>query len=690
MTFFSDPIKSKALIVYTPPSSVEGQAHAHLEKMHKLFMERSFKAQVADGRHFSDSWYGVETRLVATDLEKKIKPTIPEGAGASILVCANGEKPRHLGLGRTSVKGGHPVDVNTAAVIGSGAKMLAGLASKVLENQGILSLQTKLSEVMEERHFAIFQDPEAAKEITLDMLLSHTSGLQFHAEISRNEREGMTLDAILDAMCEEVSKDPKKKIQLTGVPGDGIYAYSNQISLAAVFLEKAYHRAYQAAHPESSERFTYADILRREVFEPLGMSRTSFVKPEENVMRAYRDDDGIPQSEDADIRDPMHQPAGGLWSTAADMGKLAQAFAKAFKSGEGLKSADGRKVLLSPESLEDFLRPRGVSGVTALGIDVVGSFFGKGGEISTYDFKFSFDRETGSYIVSLCNFKNSQKFGGEVADGRKPGYINHVIPTLDEMHARFAASKAPALVVGALQEIVEPLESLPLHSCDLFFYGGMGIIGMEAKNSQWLNWNGEILPIKQVGKNKFLITGEGLHAGKVVRFGKGNKGNSYVFIETIPKTEKVITPIAFKAVLPGPWMVGSAESNRISEIETLKLQKSLPLGEILDAQGTYISTKGAKGASPITVIIDEETGDIKVKSEERTDAEGRPLEIPMTVSNSKQSIDGHLNELWLVGNFMRVPLYQLKLSKQESGEWMLEVVDFSSKDSVDKMLPEEN
>jgi hypothetical protein len=37
-----------------------------------------------------------------------------------------------------------------------------------------------------------------------------------------------------------------------------------------------------------------------------------------------------------------------------------------------------------------------------------------------------------------------------------------------------------------------------------------------------------------------------------------------------------------------------------------------------------------------------------------------------------------------------VPLYQLKLSKQDSGKWMLEVIDFSSKDSVDEMLPKES
>jgi hypothetical protein len=254
------------------------------------------------------------------------------------------------------------------------------------------------------------------------------------------------------------------------------------------------------------------------------------------------------------------------------------------------------------------------------------------------------------------------------------------------MHSRFSGPKTTSHIVNDSQEASASSKSLPLHSCDLFFYGGMGIIGMNSKDHSWLNWNGEILPMKQAGRSKFLITGVGRHTGKIVRFRKGGKGNPYVFIETTPKTEKVITPVAFKAVQPGPWNVGSAESARITEIEILKLQRDLPIGQILDAQGTYISTKGAKGAPPITIGIDEAMGTISVMSEERLDAQGHPIEIPMTISSSKNGVDGQLNELWLIGNFMRVPLYQLKLSKQDSGKWMLEVIDFSSKDSVDKML----
>lgn len=679
MTSFPDPVKSTALVVYDP-TLPHVSLGSHLEKVTDEIFRRSFNVQIADYQHFSSSWYGVETQAMVEGLKSKMEPTIPPGAGASVLVAANGEKPRHLGLGRTGVDGGHPIDINTAAIIGSGAKMFTGILSKVLEQKGILSLQTKLSEVMEERHFAIFQDPIAARDITLEMLLSHTSGLQFQADTSNNAREGMTWEEILDGMCKDVQQDPKKKIQFTGVPGDGVYAYSNQISLAGMIIETAYNRA----HPEATDKFTYADILTREVLAPLGMFRTSFVKPEENVLRAYRNDNNIPRSEDADIRDPAMQPAGGLWSTAADMGKLAEAFAKALKTHEGLKSSDGRTVLLSPEALEDLLRPRDVSGVVALGIDVVGQFFGKGGEISSYDFKFNFDRETGSYIVSLCNFKNSREFGGYVEEGGHlvEGYIDHVIPTMDEMRSKFTAHKPSSSLVLEEEEISASSTRLLLHSCPVFYYGGMGIIGMDPGELKWINWNGETLPMKKAGKNKYLITGDNPHAGKTVRFGVGGKGNSYIFIEEVPKTEKVIIPVAFK-------MVGSTETARLEEIETLKLQRDLPLSSILGAQGTYVSTHVGGGPPPFTVSIDPVLGTINVSSQERLDSDGNPLVIPMTISKHQTDQEGQLSELWLVGNFIKVPLFQLKLSKHGSGGWQLEFVDFASKESVDTLLPRE-
>ncbi len=78
MISFPDPIKSTVLIVYHSVQSMQGQERAHLEKMQNLFMERSFKAQVADCQPLRDSWYGVETRAVVSDLAEKMGSTIPK------------------------------------------------------------------------------------------------------------------------------------------------------------------------------------------------------------------------------------------------------------------------------------------------------------------------------------------------------------------------------------------------------------------------------------------------------------------------------------------------------------------------------------------------------------------------------------------------------------------------------------
>ncbi len=620
------------------------------ESMRQLFEEKSPTPQPSDPKRL----YSPETKAVAADLKAKMEPAVPPGAGASVLVAANGERAQHLGFGQTSVEGGQPVDKNTAAIIGSGAKMFTGILSKVLEQKGILSLQTKLSELMED--FSIFTDPEAARDITLEMLLSHTSGLQYHAEIGNNAREGMNWDQILEQMGEEVKNNPKKAIGFTNVPGDGVYAYSNQISLAGIFIEKAYKKA-------TGQSCTYAEILNKELLTPLSMTRTGYKQPDGKALRVYRNDNNNPRSEDGDLRDPVMHPVGGLWSTAADMEKLAEAFRTAFKTREGLKGADG-KVLLSPEALEDLLRPRGLSGVASLGIDRVGSFFGKGGEILTYDFKFCFDRETDSYIVSFCNFNNSPEFRGYIEQGHQvPGYIDHVIPTIDRIHGTTPTAAEPA----------ESAQGLPLEKCDRFYYGGFGIVGIKSDAPGWINWNGEVLPVKETGKNRFVITGTE-HKGKAVIFNTGYKGNPYLFIEERPKIEKVIIPIAFKAVSP-------ADKARFEEIEALKREKDFSAAEVAAAQGTYASTMGAEGMPPITLKI--EGGAIKVSSQERLDDKGKPLEIPMTVAKSVRDQSGNLSELWLVGSFMRVPLFQLKLIKQP--QWELKVVDFTSKDEVDTL-----
>lgn len=607
---------------------------------------------------------GEETATIVRELTEHITPTIPVGAAASVLVAANGEKPQHIGFGSTSVDHGDPINPDTAAVIGSGAKMFTGVLSKVLEQKNILSLKTTLADVLEERHFAIFADPEAAKKITLEMLLTHTSGLQFDAEIGNNERENMRWDEILEGMLEATQANPTEKIKFTGVPGDGVFSYSNQICLAGAMIEHFYNQAYAQENPSSDKEFTYAEILEREVLAPLGMTRTSFVKPEENVIRAYKNDHGTPASLDADLRDPVMHPVGGLWSTATDMGKFAEALATAFKDGKGLRSADGEKVLLSSENLTDLLTTRGISGEIALGIDIVDSFFGKGGEISSYDFKFNFDRDTGSYIVSFCNFKDNKEFGD---------YIRCIIPTMDEMHHKFSGKDQLAIASNAPRNINVSETHHSLTDCDEYYMGAQGIIGKNRYDDQWVSWNGETLPLTKQGKDRFLIGGTGPYSGKTLILGVGQASKDrYIFIEEVPETEKCVVSTAFKEVKV-------EEKEKHQEIEQLKNQKNILLRGIKDAEGVYFSAR-VDGADPMRISIDPEHG-IKVLEQRQRD----PREVTVTISDSKKDQNGKITDLWLVGNIMIVPMYELKLSKNADHEWQLEIIDFASKKWVETL-----
>ena len=58
MTSFPDPVKSTALVVYNPQAHPLAKAKAHMQEMQDLFMEKSFKTQIADYQHFHRSWNG--------------------------------------------------------------------------------------------------------------------------------------------------------------------------------------------------------------------------------------------------------------------------------------------------------------------------------------------------------------------------------------------------------------------------------------------------------------------------------------------------------------------------------------------------------------------------------------------------------------------------------------------------------
>ena len=526
------------------------------------------------------------------------------------------EKITHLKKEIVTQESAQPVDMQTAALIGSGAKMFTALLSKVLCERGDLSLKSKLSDFLSEEHFQIFEDPESAKQVTLEMLLSHTSGLQYFSDDNNNSRKGQSLDAIFSGMR-------PKGIRFIASPGDGIYSYSNQIELVAVFIEKAYkkklvqdlikdgvisgdqpvkqleparqklqekiekaekHIAYRKnkrdhvgsgsagrvkkgnlntqieAHearlktlksdldkipktvqdllkypsayiqgvylyqildellePSKKHQTTYADIMKTELLDPLGMTRTSFEKPEDgNVLRGYREGSSF----DAEILDPLMRGAGGLWSCMGDMVKLVEAYGE-----DGLQTSSGT-MLISSEGLQDLAQTRGINGNTGLGLNVDGSIVGKGGSIASYEFTLKMDPSKGNAVISMCNFLDDR-------DNFNP-FAENVKGALDGMYPKKEAQKV-ALPKLTGKETKLALEGFPISQCDIFFKGDRGYVGIKRTETDpgiILNWNGQILPVRKLGKDRYFILDDGYPGGQVLRIFKGKKtGKSYVIIE---------------------------------------------------------------------------------------------------------------------------------------------------------------
>lgn len=588
-------------------------------------------------------------------LKDELSSLVPKGAGAVVAILQAGNEPEFITLGFTSVNSGTPPNEDTSALIGSGAKMFTALLSKILEEKGIIVLeenkglmQSKLSHFMKEEHFLMFKDPESAKNITLESLLSHTSGLQYFADDNRNSRKGQKLDSILDEIVKEIKSNPSKAIKFTNTPEDKVYSYSNQIGLVALCIEKAYKKSLAAdlinknllnknktlrklspeletfrnqLHekirkteediksmgqlgasddiiapyekrlailktdlqklftPESaqdltiqelldcesaytsppnslyiydlidqflmpfeSNEMTYADILKRELLQPLGMEKTGFQRPlDSNVLEACVIKEGAPpKTVKEDILDPLMRGAGGLWSTPKDIMKLAGSFSS---SGNFIDTA--KKPLISKQGVAELAKVRGINGKTGLAMDVDGTVIGKGGGISTYDFKFKLDTSTGNAMVSMCNFKGAEKNFNT--------FVTKAAHSLEDLNPALKVSSDPDESREIDTAYLEMLSSqADMEKCDEFFIGKQGYVGLKRTDFGIIvNWNGVRLPAKTTVKG-FVIFGNGLHDGKEILFkeGRGAGKTPYLFIEkgidsvgfTKTSKEKVIIP----------------------------------------------------------------------------------------------------------------------------------------------------
>ncbi|MDA0565759.1 beta-lactamase family protein [Streptomonospora sp. S1-112] len=246
--------------------------------------------------------------------------------GAAVAVVADGEQVHAGGYGEADVAEGTPVDPEgTSFPMASVSKSFTATAVLQLVDEGRLDLHADVNEYLPED--ARVPDTYPGEPITLHHLLTHTAGFEDSIEgMAAPSREGLL------PLADYASRYQPARVY----PPGRFIAYSNYgTTLAGLAVQEV-----------SGTPFN--DYLARNVFEPLGMSRSGFAAPDE-AAQAFTTPTLYADSPETTAA-PMYVnqgPAGEGWATAADMSR----FMLALLNGGEL---DGERVL-SAESTEAML-----------------------------------------------------------------------------------------------------------------------------------------------------------------------------------------------------------------------------------------------------------------------------------------------------------------------------------------------
>lgn len=237
--------------------------------------------------------------------------------GATVIVSKEGKILLRKGYGLANIQAQETMRAEHVMRLGSITKQFTAVAILQLVDAGKIGLQDSIT-----RYLPDF--PESAKGVTIEHLLTHTSGIP-----SYTGKPGFMASASKDLSVQEMI-DTFKNDALEFEPGtEWKYNNSGYFLLGAI-IEKV-----------SGE--TYANYLAQHVFTPLGMQHTAY----ENYERAPQIK-AFGYSKDADTFEAatkisMTQPyaAGALCSTVDDLAK----WDAAIQAGKLLKADSWRRAL---------------------------------------------------------------------------------------------------------------------------------------------------------------------------------------------------------------------------------------------------------------------------------------------------------------------------------------------------------
>jgi CubicO group peptidase (beta-lactamase class C family) len=306
----------------------------------------------------------------------------PGEPGGAVLVARKGQVLFKKGYGVEDINTRKPITAKTLFNTGSISKTFVSYGILRLEQEGKLSLNDPIA-----KYFPDFNSKTIAQKVTLQNLMTHSSGLPDARKVSANPVFYLT------------AKDPEnwapiKSVETLNFEPSSKFEYSNPaFNGLAIVIEQVTSQPWQR-------------YLRRTIFQPSGMPRSTITDgphPRKGVSHGYeRRPDGTFSELDYG-EEPTFAASGngGVWSSVEELWAYEQAIQKAvFLKPEHIT----RSRTIAPQSNWADTKPpfMGLSWFI-LRDDRMGAQIGHTGSQGGFISDYIWLPEQGIFYVLLCN-----------------------------------------------------------------------------------------------------------------------------------------------------------------------------------------------------------------------------------------------------------------------------------------------
>ncbi|MCY3022073.1 MAG: serine hydrolase [Planctomycetota bacterium] len=314
-------------------------------------------------------------------------------AGAVTLVASKDKVLSLEAVGFSDVAANRPLRTDALFWVASQSKPVTATAFMMLVDEGKVNVEDAVEKYLPEfkdQMLAAGKDPKEtparkpAHPIKVREILSHTSGMAFASPIEQPTLDLLPLrDAVRSYATTPLQYEPGSK-----------YQYSNAgVNTAGRIIEVV-------------SGMPYEEFLQKRLFDPLGMKDTTFWPNDEQLQRlakSYKPNaakTGLEEITISQLKYPLTDrtkrfpmPAGGLFSTAPDMGRFCQMI---LNGGE----LDGTRYVseAAVKQMTSKQTPDALKDGYGFGWGVGGGCFGHGGAYST---DMTIDPKRGLIMVFL-------------------------------------------------------------------------------------------------------------------------------------------------------------------------------------------------------------------------------------------------------------------------------------------------